>query len=90
MLFRFLRPNPDGTVADIAIEADNLHVAFRRFARNHWHAESPSVGVWQGGRIVAHVFTGFGPDWKTLLPLYNRIEIPPYGQGVVVAEPSEN
>lgn len=90
MLFRFLGPNPDGTVVDIPIEADDLHAAFRSFAVEQWHDRSPSVGVWQDDRLVAHVFTCYGPDEKTLMPLYNRVVTPPCGRGIGMARPSEN
>lgn len=47
MLYRFLCPRLDGSVIDVAIEADDLQAAVDDFADNHWQTEmSGTFAVW--------------------------------------------
>ncbi len=72
MPYRFLCPNADGSVIDVAIEADDLQAAVEDFADNHWHPDmTGTFAVWCGERLAARVM----PVWADgeVRPMYREI-----------------
>jgi hypothetical protein len=73
MPFRFIRPNSDGSLTDVTIEASTLLTAFELFMHHHpglrgWFA------VWCGVRLAGYVHEGEESlvltDLKTEPPSY--------------------
>jgi hypothetical protein len=77
MLYRFLCPRLDGSVIDVAIEADDLQAAVDDFADNHWQTEmSGTFAVWSGQRLAARVMPCWNAACGEVRPMYQEFDPP--------------
>ncbi len=59
--FRFLTPNSDGTVTDIAIKANDLNDAFNKFVTQHPKV-TREFAVWRGQSLCARILHEPNPE----------------------------
>jgi hypothetical protein len=74
MTYRFISPNPDGSVIDVALEADDLQAAVDDFADNHWRPEmTGTFAVWCGLRLAARVMPLWDAASGEVRPMWREI-----------------